>query len=124
MSRASCVACACASATSCVFCAPAWALKNVSSATAWPSICVATSAAIWLAVEIFKIIKRRCLTQAAAGEILGINQPKVSALLNGRLDGFSTDRLFRFLNALGCDVRITVSPPRPRSRGKVRVTTG
>jgi predicted XRE-type DNA-binding protein len=77
-----------------------------------------------LAVEIFKIIKRRRLTQAAAGEILGINQPKVSALLNGRLDGFSTDRLFRFLNALGCDVRITVSPPRPRTRGKVRVTSG
>jgi predicted XRE-type DNA-binding protein len=74
-----------------------------------------------LAVEIFRIIKRRRLTQEAAGKILGINQPKVSALLNGRLDGFSTDRLFRFLNALGCDVQITVSPPRPRVRGKVRV---
>ena len=77
-----------------------------------------------LAAQILKIVQKRRLTQAEAGEILGINQPKVSALLNGRLDGFSTDRLFRFLNALGCDVRITVSPPRPRSRGKVRVTTG
>ena len=61
-----------------------------------------------LAVQIFKIIKHRRLTQAD-GKILGINQPKVSALLNGRLDGFSTDRLFRFLNALGCDVRISIS---------------
>ena len=74
-----------------------------------------------LAVRIFKIIKSRRLTQAAAGKLLGISQPKVSALLNGRLDGFSTDRLFRFLNALGCDVRITVSRPHPQSPGRVQV---
>jgi hypothetical protein len=44
--------------------------------------------------------------------------------VNGRLDGFSTDRLFRFLNALGCDVQITISQPRPRSRGCIQVKTG
>ena len=77
-----------------------------------------------LAVEIFKIIRRRRLTQAAAGKLLGISQPKVSALLNGRLDGFSTDRLFRFLNALGCDVRITISRPHPRARGQIQVKAG
>ena len=77
-----------------------------------------------LAVKIFKIIKSKRLTQAAAGKLLGINQPKVSALLNGRLDGFSTDRLFRFLNALGCDVRITVSSPRRRATGRVKVLAG
>lgn len=77
-----------------------------------------------LAVQVFKIIRRRQLTQAAAGKILGISQPKVSALLNGRLDGFSTDRLFRFLTALGCDVRIAVSAPRPRARGTIRVKAG
>jgi predicted XRE-type DNA-binding protein len=74
-----------------------------------------------LAVRIFKIIKERRLTQTAAGKLLGINQPKVSALLNGRLDGFSSDRLFRFLNALGCDVRISVSPPHPNTPGHVEV---
>ncbi|HEX3655698.1 MAG TPA: helix-turn-helix transcriptional regulator [Pirellulales bacterium] len=74
-----------------------------------------------LAVRIFKIIKHRRLTQADAGKLLGINQPKVSALLNGRLDGFSTDRLFRFLNAFGCDVQITVSRPRARAQGRVKV---
>ncbi|MGD9644889.1 MAG: helix-turn-helix domain-containing protein [Pirellulales bacterium] len=74
-----------------------------------------------LAVRIFRIIKRRRLTQAAAGKALGISQPKVSALLNGRLDGFSTDRLFRFLTKLGCDVQITVSSPRARRQGRVRV---
>jgi len=77
-----------------------------------------------LAARIFKIIRRRRLTQAAAGKLLGISQPKVSALLNGRLDGFSTDRLFRFLNALGCDVRITISRPRPRARGQIQVKAG
>src|SRR3990172_8918532 len=77
-----------------------------------------------LAARILKIVQRRGLTQAAAGKLLGITQPKVSALLNGRLDGFSTERLFRFLNALGCDVRISVSRPRPRKQGHVEVLTG
>src|SRR5947208_14155659 len=74
-----------------------------------------------LAAKILQIVQERGLTQAATGKLLGISQPKVSALLNGRLDGFSSDRLFRFLNALGCDVRISVSRPRPRARGQVRV---
>jgi predicted XRE-type DNA-binding protein len=74
-----------------------------------------------LAARILRIVQNRRLTQANAGKVLGITQPKVSALLNGRLDGFSTDRLFRFLNNLGCDVQITVSKPRTRAQGKVRV---
>lgn len=74
-----------------------------------------------LAVRIFKIIKGRKLTQVQAGKLLGITQPNVSALLKGHLDGFSTDRLFRFLNKLGCDVRISISRPRPRSTGHVEV---
>lgn len=77
-----------------------------------------------LAIKILKIVNARRLTQAATGKILGIPQPKVSALLRGRLEGFSTDRLFRFLNALGCDVQITVSPPHPRRAGQVRVMAG
>jgi predicted XRE-type DNA-binding protein len=77
-----------------------------------------------LAARIYKIVQRRRLTQSEAGKVLGINQPKVSALLSGRLDGFSSDRLFRFLNALGCDVQITVSRPHPRTLGLVKVTTG
>ena len=77
-----------------------------------------------LAARIYQIIQRRRLTQAEAGKVLGITQPKVSALLSGRLDGFSSDRLFRFLNALGCDVQITVSRPHPRTRGLVKVTAG
>lgn len=74
-----------------------------------------------LAAKILKIVQQRGLTQAAAGKLLGISQPKISALLNGRLDGFSSDRLFRFLNTLGCDVRITVSRPHPSTRGRLQV---
>jgi predicted XRE-type DNA-binding protein len=54
-----------------------------------------------LAAQIPRIVQSRRLTQTNAAKLLGITQPKVSALLNGRLDGFSTDRLLRFLHQYG-----------------------
>jgi predicted XRE-type DNA-binding protein len=63
-----------------------------------------------LAHEICIAIRERNLTQAKAAEILKINQPKVSALIRGNLDGFSSDRLFRFLNLLGKDIEIVIRP--------------
>jgi predicted XRE-type DNA-binding protein len=77
-----------------------------------------------LAARILKIIQQCGLSQTAARKVLGINQPKVSALLNGRLDGFSSVRLLRFLNALSCDVRISVSRPHPATPGRVLVNAG
>lgn len=77
-----------------------------------------------LAARIFTTIRSRRMTQTAAGKLLGISQPNVSALLNGHLDGFSTDRLFRFLSALGCDIRITISRPHPKAAGRIRVMAG
>jgi predicted XRE-type DNA-binding protein len=75
-----------------------------------------------LASHIRHVIKRRRLTQVAAAAVMGIDQPKVSALLNGRLANFSSERLMRLLTALGQDVDITVRPkPRDRSHGRVRV---
>ena len=73
-----------------------------------------------LARKIYKIIKQRHLTQAQAAKILGIDQPKVSALIRGRLSGFSTERLFRFLNALDRDIEIVIKK-KPRSRARARV---
>lgn len=61
-----------------------------------------------LARKISGIIDQQQMTQAEAAAILGVDQPKVSALINGKLSGFSTGRLFRFLNALGRDVEIIV----------------
>lgn len=61
-----------------------------------------------LALAISHAIGERKLTQAEAGEITGLDQPRVSAILRGRLGGFSIERLFRTLNALGQDVDISV----------------
>lgn len=75
-----------------------------------------------LASQLRQIIKRRRLTQVAAASLMGIDQPKVSALLNGRLANFSSDRLMRLLTGLGQDVEITVkAKPRNRARGRIRV---
>lgn len=75
-----------------------------------------------LASHIRQVIRRQRLTQVAAAARMGIDQPKVSALLNGRLANFSSDRLMRLLTALGQDVEITVrTKPRNRAHGRVRV---
>jgi predicted XRE-type DNA-binding protein len=73
-----------------------------------------------LASHLRQIVKRRRLTQAAAAALMGIDQPKVSALLNGRLANFSSERLLRLLTALDQDVKITVkAKPRNRARGRI-----
>jgi predicted XRE-type DNA-binding protein len=72
-----------------------------------------------LALHIKATIEARQLTQVQAAQLMGLDQPKVSSIVNGRLDGFSTDRLMRFLNDLGCDVTISVSAPDPTERGHV-----
>ena len=75
-----------------------------------------------LSIKISEIIKKRHMTQAQAAELLGIDQPKVSALIRGRLSGFSLERLFHFLNALGRDVQIVVkAKPRSRQQAHLRV---
>ncbi len=66
--------------------------------------------------QISLIIANRKLTQAEVGKILGLPQPKVSLLLRGRITGFSTDRLLRFLNVLNCDIEIRVHPRNARRR--------
>lgn len=75
-----------------------------------------------LASHIRHIVKLRRLTQVAAAAAMGIDQPKVSALLNGRLANFSSERLMRLLTALGQDVDIVLrDTPRSRRRGRLRV---
>ena len=61
-----------------------------------------------LAYKISSIIASLGITQIEAAKLLGIAQPKMSALINGKLSGVSTVRLFRFLNSLGRDVEIVV----------------
>jgi len=63
-----------------------------------------------LAILISDTIKKRNLTQKKAAEIMGIDQPKVSTILRGRLSGFTIERLMRFLMALGMDIIIEARP--------------
>jgi predicted XRE-type DNA-binding protein len=67
-------------------------------------------------------VKRQRLTQVAAAAVTGIDQPKVSALLNGRLANFSSERVMRLLTALGQDVDITIrAKPGDCAHGRIRV---
>jgi len=76
-----------------------------------------------LAVAINQIIHERRLSQTQAAELLKLNQPKISALANYQLEGFSVERLMRFLNALGRDVEIVVRRgSKSRKAGKMLVT--
>lgn len=63
-----------------------------------------------LVVKIERIIRDRRLTQTEAAKAMGIDQPKVSAMLAGQFRGYSVERLMRFLVALGRDVEIVVKP--------------
>lgn len=78
-----------------------------------------------LARAISTIIAQRHLSQIQAAELLGTDQPKVSALTRGHLTGFSIDRLLRFLLALDRDVEIIITPkPGARKRARVSIVAG
>lgn len=75
-----------------------------------------------LVFRIAKLINNLGLTQNQAAQLLSIDQPKISNLLRGRLQGFSTDRLFRFLNTLNQDIEIIVRPkPRAKRAAEIKV---
>ena len=63
-----------------------------------------------LAHRVCAIIAGRGLTQTEAAQIMRLDQPKISALMRGKLKGFSTDRLLRCLHYLGQEVEIVVRP--------------
>jgi predicted XRE-type DNA-binding protein len=73
-----------------------------------------------MASAINSILERRRLPQTRAARLLGINQPKISALANYRLEGFSVERLMHFLNALDQDVEIVIRT-KPNSRRGARI---
>src|SRR5260370_28205060 len=76
-----------------------------------------------LAVAINQIMQGRKLSQTAAAGRLNVNQPKVSALSNYQLDGFSVERLMNFVTALDRDVDIVIRrKPKSRKVGRIAVT--
>lgn len=75
-----------------------------------------------LAYAISQVIDERGLTQREAAKLIGVDQPKVSHILRGRLADFSTERLMSFLTALGRDIEIVITPsPKSRKKGRLRV---
>ena len=64
------------------------------------------------------LLAERKLTQAKAAELLGIDQPKVSSLFRGGVEGDTIDRLFRFRNAPGQRAQIIVRPTAENARSR------
>jgi predicted XRE-type DNA-binding protein len=76
-----------------------------------------------LAVAINHILEAQQLSQAQAARRLNVNQPKISALTNYRLAGFSVERLMNFLTALDRDIEIIIRKnPSSRRAAKILVT--
>jgi len=63
-----------------------------------------------IARQINQIITERKLTQTQAADILGVDQPRISALSKGRLSLFSLEKMMQFASRLGNEVEITIKP--------------
>ena len=75
-----------------------------------------------LALAVNELLKARKLKQREIATLLGVPQPKVSALKNYRLDQFSVERLMEFLTALNQDVEIMIRPrPDTGEAGRISV---
>jgi predicted XRE-type DNA-binding protein len=75
-----------------------------------------------LACALNQVLDQRKLTQAEAAKVLGVGQPKVSALRRYKLAGFSVERLMTLLTALDQDVEIVIrQKPRSRRDGRISV---
>jgi predicted XRE-type DNA-binding protein len=78
-----------------------------------------------LATKIAQLIDQKGWTQTQTAERVGLDQPKVSHLLRGRLSGFSADRLFAILNRLGHSVEVRISAKeRSPEKSRTRVMIG
>jgi predicted XRE-type DNA-binding protein len=75
-----------------------------------------------LAYALNQVLEERKLAQADAAKVLGVTQPKVSALRHYKLAGFSVERLMNLLTALDQDVEIVIRrKPRSRKAGRISV---
>ena len=70
--------------------------------------------------RIAKIVSGRSLTQTEAGKLMRMDQPRVSALLKGKISKFSTDRLLKALSDLGQNVELRITPAR-KGKGRLHV---
>jgi predicted XRE-type DNA-binding protein len=76
-----------------------------------------------LCVVVNRILETRGLTQVEAARVLGVTQPKISALMSYKLEGFSVERLMHFVTALEHDVVIEIRPKMKKRDAKVMVVS-
>ena len=93
--------------------------KNVFEDLGYPDA-VERQAKLRLAYALNQVLEQQDLTQTAAAQLLGLTQPKVSALRHYKLAGFSVERLMTLLTVLDQDVEIVVRK-KPRSRSAARI---
>lgn len=94
--------------------------KNVFEDLGYPDA-AERQAKLRLAFALNQVLEQQGLTQTAAAKLLGLTQPKVSALRNYKLSGFSVERLMTLLTILDQDVEIVIRN-KPRSRGAARIS--
>lgn len=73
--------------------------------------------------KIGMVIEKKGLTQTAAGKLIDMDQPRISALMHGKITRFSTDRLIKALNDLGQDIEVRIKPTLQK-KGVTRVIGG
>jgi len=95
--------------------------KNVFEDLGYPDA-AERQATLRLAYALNQVLEDRQLSQADAAKVLGVTQPKVSALRHYKLAGFSVERLMNLLTALDRDVEIVIRrKPRSRKAGRISV---
>jgi predicted XRE-type DNA-binding protein len=95
--------------------------KNVFADLGYPDA-AERQAKLRLAYALNQVIEQRKLSQAEAAKVLGVTQPKVSALRHYKLTGFSVERLMNLLTALDQDIEIVIRrKPRSRRAGRISV---
>ena len=95
--------------------------KNVFADLGYPDA-VERQAKLRLAYALNQLLDERVLPQSEAAKVLGVTQPKVSALRNYKLAGFSVERLMNLLMALDRDIEIVIRrKPRSRRAGRISV---
>jgi predicted XRE-type DNA-binding protein len=94
--------------------------KNVFADLGYPDA-AERQAKLRLAYALNQVLEERKLSQAEAAKVLGVTQPKVSALLRYKLAGFSVERLMNLLTAVDQDVEIVIRR-KPRSRKVARIS--
>ena len=74
-----------------------------------------------IARAINSVLSQNEMTQQQAARITGLDQSKISAILRGRLKGYSVRRLMKILILLGHDIDIHISKTSQNKPGRLKV---